>query len=304
MVSNFTRCFFVLFSVVFLVSTSLSQVLRNEQQILVTMRTIGHQVLKESGNDVSRVLPIQQENGRYKIEFDTEFQFQPEKLSATIDRELRKVQLEKAYVVEVEACKTAAIVYNYEVNTKIKHTEIPCLTRIPPKACYTIFISLLGLEQLSSIQTETTTQTESTSIETQESGFPSFLIAGVALLFSLFFLLFFQKKGARKKKNHSDSSQINLGRFLFDTKNGSLILADTRIELSGKERDLLLMLYSAENETLERDHILQQVWGDDGDYIGRTLDVFISKLRKKLEGDSCIKIVNVRGVGYKLLINS
>ena len=55
------------------------------------------------------------------------------------------------------------------------------------------------------------------------------------------------------------------------------------------------------NTTVERDVILNMVWGDEGDYVGRTLDVFISKLRKKLEADSSVKIVNIRGVGYKLV---
>ena len=54
---------------------------------------------------------------------------------------------------------------------------------------------------------------------------------------------------------------------------------------------------------MERDVILNMVWGDEGDYIGRTVDVFISKLRKKLEFDSKVKIVNVRGVGYKLVMD-
>jgi len=60
-------------------------------------------------------------------------------------------------------------------------------------------------------------------------------------------------------------------------------------------------LPNAVNTTVEREVILNIVWGDEGDYVGRTLDVFISKLRKKLEVDSSIKIVNIRGVGYKLV---
>jgi len=47
---------------------------------------------------------------------------------------------------------------------------------------------------------------------------------------------------------------------------------------------------------------LANVWGDQGDYVGRTLDVFISKLRKKLEADTNVRIVNIRGVGYKLVL--
>jgi DNA-binding response OmpR family regulator len=55
------------------------------------------------------------------------------------------------------------------------------------------------------------------------------------------------------------------------------------------------------HSTVERDYLLRTVWGDEGNYIGRTLDVFISKLRKKLEDDASVKIINVRGVGYKLI---
>ena len=66
---------------------------------------------------------------------------------------------------------------------------------------------------------------------------------------------------------------------------------------------MLLLLYHAVNTTVEREVILKDIWADDGDYIGRTLDVFISKLRKKLEDDTNVKIVNIRGIGYKLVLN-
>ena len=55
---------------------------------------------------------------------------------------------------------------------------------------------------------------------------------------------------------------------------------------------------------MEREVLLNKVWGDQGDYVGRTLDVFISKLRKKLEADPHVKIVSIRGVGYKMVIDA
>jgi DNA-binding response OmpR family regulator len=64
------------------------------------------------------------------------------------------------------------------------------------------------------------------------------------------------------------------------------------------------LLNNTVNNTVEKEIILKEVWGDEGDYVGRTLDVFISKLRKKLESDDKVKIVNVRGVGYKLVVNN
>jgi DNA-binding response OmpR family regulator len=82
-----------------------------------------------------------------------------------------------------------------------------------------------------------------------------------------------------------------------------LIYKNDRIELTGKEAELLLVLCEKPNETIDRATILNKVWGDEGDYVGRTLDVFISKLRKKLDYDSRLKIVNVRGVGYKFVMD-
>lgn len=83
-----------------------------------------------------------------------------------------------------------------------------------------------------------------------------------------------------------------------------MLINGEKTELTSKESDLLLLLHNSVNNTVERDVILNAVWEDEGDYIGRTLDVFISKLRKKLMADSKIRILNVRGVGYKLIVNS
>ncbi|MEM7657278.1 MAG: helix-turn-helix domain-containing protein, partial [Bacteroidota bacterium] len=64
------------------------------------------------------------------------------------------------------------------------------------------------------------------------------------------------------------------------------------------------LLHRSVNQTLERDQILKEVWGNENGYVGRTLDVFISKLRKKLAADPNLKIINVRGVGYRLVAGS
>ena len=82
-----------------------------------------------------------------------------------------------------------------------------------------------------------------------------------------------------------------------------LIFNNESIELTSKETDLLALLHSSIDQTIEREKILQVVWGDEGDYVGRTLDVFISKLRKKFSEDENVRIVNVRGVGYRLMLS-
>ena len=83
-----------------------------------------------------------------------------------------------------------------------------------------------------------------------------------------------------------------------------LFYQNERTELTGKEAELLHLLYRQANSTIDRGIILKEVWGDEGDYVGRTLDVYISKLRKKLEADNRLKIINLRGIGYKLIIDN
>ena len=126
------------------------------------------------------------------------------------------------------------------------------------------------------------------------------IFAIIILLIGFGALVYFKKRNKNKKSN---ADLIKIGQFQFDQKAMLLLLKTQSIELSGKESDILFLLFSNENKTLEREYILNIVWGDDGDYVGRTLDVFISKLHKKLEPDSSLKIINIRGVGYKFVIN-
>ena len=124
------------------------------------------------------------------------------------------------------------------------------------------------------------------------------------MLIGLF--VYIRKKKRKPLKDDSgpvDPNMISIGNYRFDTLNSELLFENQKTELSAKESDLLLLLYHAVNTTVEREVILKDIWADDGDYIGRTLDVFISKLRKKLEDDTNVKIVNIRGIGYKLVLN-
>src|SRR5690606_464662 len=97
---------------------------------------------------------------------------------------------------------------------------------------------------------------------------------------------------------------ITIGAYQYNKHNMMLSYNDDAVELTGKESDLLLLLHTSINNTIERDVILNTDWGDKVDYIGRTLDVFNSKLRKKIEADPNLKIVNIRGDRDKLIVNA
>jgi DNA-binding response OmpR family regulator len=76
---------------------------------------------------------------------------------------------------------------------------------------------------------------------------------------------------------------------------------DTKVQLTHREAHLLFHLIKNKNEVLDRSLILKKLWGNDDFFNARSMDVFITKLRKKLNLDSSIQIVNVRGYGYKLI---
>jgi len=95
-------------------------------------------------------------------------------------------------------------------------------------------------------------------------------------------------------------SPMSLGRFRFDPGRQTLGSARKTITLTATEAQVLEMLVRHRNEVVPRGDILKNVWGDDSYFNGRSLDVFISRLRRHLARDSSLRIMNVRGKGYRL----
>jgi hypothetical protein len=91
-----------------------------------------------------------------------------------------------------------------------------------------------------------------------------------------------------------------LGKFLFDVRNQSLFLGGEIVSLTDKECKILELLNESFGDLILRETLMQKVWIDEGVITGRSLDMFVSKLRKKLSGDSELRITNVHGKGYKL----
>jgi DNA-binding response OmpR family regulator len=94
---------------------------------------------------------------------------------------------------------------------------------------------------------------------------------------------------------------LNIGKFSFNPKMQLLKIDSETFNLTTKETDLLLLLHKNKNDILERNHALKAVWGDDNYFNGRSMDVYIAKLRKYLKSDESIQIINVHGRGFKLL---
>ena len=110
----------------------------------------------------------------------------------------------------------------------------------------------------------------------------------------------FLKRSQLNLSGPNQTDNYKIGHFLFFYSNLSLQSPELKRTLTFKEAELLKYFCSRPNEVLSRSEILRNVWGSDDYYLGRSLDVFISRLRKYLRSDSSIKIINLHGIGFRL----
>ena len=109
------------------------------------------------------------------------------------------------------------------------------------------------------------------------------------------------KRVINKKK---EAITYMLGRFVFNKQKQTLIIGEKVTKLTTKECDLLSLLCAHMNEVLERNYALKAIWVDDNYFNARSMDVYITKLRKLLKDDDQIEIINIHGKGYKLIAPS
>ena len=105
-----------------------------------------------------------------------------------------------------------------------------------------------------------------------------------------------------KSKDMKNVTRFQLGQFIFDTQRQVLILGEEQTKLTTKESELLTLLCVHVNDVLERDLALKTIWMDDNYFNARSMDVYITKLRKLLKSDPEIEINNVHGRGYRLIV--
>ena len=107
----------------------------------------------------------------------------------------------------------------------------------------------------------------------------------------------------RNQTSDPDSNLFNIGKYKFDSELRILSFNDDSVKLSPKEGELLKMLCLHENKILDRDKALNKIWGEDGYFTARSMDVYITKLRKYLCNDQSIEIENIHGSGFILKIS-
>jgi DNA-binding winged helix-turn-helix (wHTH) protein len=255
-----------------------------KQQIL--LRNIGHEILLHSGDSTSRVLPVEKINeNEFQVRFENEFTFQPDSLVKIISRSLAKDNLAHNYIVNVLNCSGKDIIFGYAIYRNEKNDIVPCKGRKQPKSCYLIDLKF-----------------QNAGITPLQKGY---LIGSLPLL--AFIGLIISKSGKTRKgktgTNNTHNNYLEIGNTLFEAKKRQITIGNTTKALTAKESKLLLIFAQSPNIIIERKRLQKEIWEDEGVIVGRSLDMFISKLRKKLEDDPTIQLTNIHGKGYKLEIS-
>lgn len=112
------------------------------------------------------------------------------------------------------------------------------------------------------------------------------------------------RRSNKQISSSADTNKFTIGAYNFDSEKQLLVHSGDTHKLTTKESGLLRLLCIHKNEILDRNFALKSIWGDDNYFNGRSMDVYIAKLRKYLKDDQKVEIVNVHGKGFKLLVNS
>jgi Transcriptional regulatory protein, C terminal len=264
------------------------------KQANLMVRQLGHRLLLQAGDSTSRVLPVaEMKEGTFLLTFENEFVFNHDSLMMLAQDLFPKTQFPSGYTVTVHECMKADIVYGFQINNTSADI-LACQGRSQPTGCYTIEISFPDFYEATF---------NYSFINLAYSGI--LVLLGVALLIGRF-----GKNTVTVPVQTQDHSIIKefapelnaLGKFLFDVKGQRLLLGSEEISLTDKECKVLDLLNKNFGELIPRETLMQKIWINEGVITGRSLDMFVSKLRKKLSGDPELRITNVHGKGYKLEI--
>ncbi len=256
---------------------------------LIVMRKIAHDVLRYTGDSISVIQPVKQISAtEFEVTFSSSFSFKPDSIVSIVDKLIAANKLPPDYIVQVLECKTGALAFGYAVLGTEDAAIVPCLGREQPAKDYCIHIKF----------------------EEEASASPYLYLGGIGLLGIGLFIYGMKRTKKRPPIQHVKEAGealvgkqvISIGQYKFYPAQQLLVLNNEEIMLTLKESKLLSIFAAEPNQVIDRNQ-LQKVWEDEGVIVTRSLDMFVSKLRKRLENDPTVKLVNIHGKGYKLQID-
>lgn len=263
-------------------STNIAPVL--SENINLALRRTADGLLRASGDSTSYIPAVEQmSEGIWRVKLGNDFRY--EQLPFILQSSLDLYGIDQTYQVRIRNCEDSEIELGYHQQDFLNNNQVPCQGRELPKACRYIEINFLDTNA-------------SPPTGTNKLAWVFFAFFG---LMGLWF--YKHHKTARESRSAiKEAEWLDFGNSKLDAENQILICGSHRESLTFRETKLLKLMANKPNQLLERDYILREVWADEGILVGRSLDVFVSRLRKKLAVDTSVSIVSVHGIGYRLEI--
>ncbi len=251
-------------------------------KINLAIRQTIHNLHKIAEDDTTMVFPVEQifEN-THRTEIEKEINY--DTLPTVLDTALKNFGIERAYIVSIRDCEEDKVILGYNL-LAFENGNIACQGRIREgDCCNALSVTFDDVKKKSNLYLP--------------FAFLSFIIGGIGLFISVKKL---DKKKTKLTNTASSVNTIQIGNSFFQPQNLFIQVDNESKKLTFRESKLLEYFATRPNQVLKREDIQDAVWSEEGVIVGRSLDVFISRLRKILRKDERLAIKNIHGVGYRL----
>ncbi|MBK9255080.1 MAG: response regulator transcription factor [Saprospiraceae bacterium] len=238
-------------------------------------------LLRLSGDSTSRI-PAVKQTGEKRWQIQLEQTFNYDELPALLKTSLDIHNITQAYDVTVRRCDNDTIDLGYNYLDILGKNSVACMGREMPQGCHYIEVNFLDKKKNNQFYAN--------------KWLGIFIIISIAVGYWLY-------RRQKKPSGYIPSDKIDwikFGNSRLDVTNQVLICNGIRETLTFREAKLLQLFAKHNGQLLERDVIIQRVWADEGILVGRSVDVFVSRLRKKLINDTSVSLSVVHGVGYRM----
>jgi hypothetical protein len=252
-------------------------------KINLALRRTADKLLRSAGDDHSRIPAVKQiSENTWRVYLEHPFSY--DTLPALLQSSLDMYGIDQAYEVAIRQCEGTTIDLGYHQLDFLQDSLVPCGGRTAPEGCHYLDVTFLISHQSKASWART------------------------GALLCLIFLVAFggwwwnrrRSKPIMVQPTDREEEWLTFGQSRLHLAGQVLECGSVRHPLTYREAKLLRLFASHPDQLLEREHILGQVWADEGVQVGRSIDMFVSRLRKKLKADPTVGIVAVHGLGYRL----
>lgn len=268
-----------------------NETIRFAEKANLALRRTAHHLLIANGDSLSQIPPVRQINAStFSIKVDHLFDY--EKLPGLLKQSLDMQGIAEGYNVSVINCETGVLQLGYNFQDLNQKGGVPCENRQGEKGCYHVQVSFI------------------TTPPAARGTANWWLLPFSGAVAGLWFIAWKRSRLRNAAVNIAENAEppapvgTAFGNSALDVPNQLLISDAVTYKLTYRETKLLKLFVTHTNQILEREFILKSVWEDEGIIVGRSVDVFVSRLRKLLANDPKVKITAVHSIGYKMEVQA